>query len=133
MSGVTDLVLDAQPALCTALGAGTEGRSWRFEVNGICDFAGTAIDLTTGVAVAKILDSEGGTVLTFTTTTGVVSDTTSDKYGGFITGTAAPSDTVGKAASKKERRCAWSLVLTLSGSQVQFWGPTDSLFTIEGE
>ena len=123
MAGITDLLLQAQPSLVErCLASATEGRSWRWEITGFVDTLGVDVDLTSATCTCIIQDKVDGVTLLTLTATG---------SSGKVTITATPTQTANLANGKRERDCVWSLALTLSGSQVQVWGPVHSRFKIE--
>ena len=129
MAGFTDLLAAGQPALvgggCDA--AGTEGRSWRWELTGFTDGAGAAVDLSTGYTFdCRILTAVDGTTVATPTVTG---------SSGGLTITVPPGTTSGLANGLSRRACRWTLTVTQTStsSQLQVWGPTNSRFWIEAE
>lgn len=95
------------------------------------DTAGDPIDLS-GVTfeckvLSDLLDEGGAVVATYTVTGGA---------DGSLTGTLADASTAGLAAgatASAPRRCIWYCRGTLAGAKVQFWGPSNSTFTIAPE
>lgn len=125
MSGFQDLVLQAQPSLVhRCIASATEGRSWRWEITGFVDTTGADVDLSSATCTCIVQDKVDGVNVVTLTATG---------SSGKVTITAAPATTAGLAAGQRDRDCVWSLTVTLSGSQVQVWGPTHSQFKIEAE
>lgn len=131
MSTFDQLVTDAQPALFTAMGEATEGRSWDFSVI-LYDADGVEYDMPTlmsgGSSVCEVLDDIDGTVL--------VTMLVTFPSGGQVKWTAPPSDTAGTGgAGKIKRRCPWRMTLTNAASrQVEVFGSQDSRLIIsQGE
>ncbi|MBD2760080.1 hypothetical protein IEE94_11230 [Yimella sp. cx-573] len=118
MAGWDDLVLRAQPWVATVDAAGTEGRSWRWEVYGVTDSAGSPLDFTGRPFTCKILDKiDGALVVSLWEFTG--------RPGGF-TLSCNKEQNAGTAGSAKRgsdyRRCRWELAITLPDTRiVQFW------------
>lgn len=117
-----DLVRAAQPALCVAPAAATEGKSWEFPIE-IVGFDGTAPDLTGVAAVARVFSKIGGTVL-LTFTTSITAN--------VVTLTATPTDTAGLAGTgSNPRQCPWHLTLTNgAGRKFDVWGVQSSTLSI---
>lgn len=117
-----DLVRAAQPALCVAPAAVTEGLSWEFAVEIVGD-DGSAPDFTGCAAVARVFNKIDGSVLvTFSTTI----------TANVVTLTAAPAATAGLGgAGSGPRQCPWHLTLTNSaGRKLDVWGVQTSLLSI---
>lgn len=130
MAGYPDLVARAQPRLLDFQFAATEGTDWKFTLTGFVDGAGDDIDLSGATFECKVLtdllDDGGAVVATWTVTGGAT---------GTLTGTLADATTAGLAAGASRfqpRQCIWYCFGTLSGNKVQFWGPTNSTFSIAG-
>lgn len=128
MSGFSDLVLAAQPAIvkdgCTA--PATEGMTWKWIITGFTDAAGTAVDLSAVTGTCTLYTAVGGSVVTTLTVTGA-----SD---GSITLYKDEAATVGLAAgadSRGIRTLRWSLTLNNGTDTVCVWNTTDSKFIIE--
>lgn len=126
MGVLSDLVPKAQPALfgggCT--GEATEGATWQFPFEDVTNNAGTAINLTTVTGACVVTDGvDGATVATLTFTGGALGTFTLNLDESATAGTAG-------SATKKPRRCNWSLRLTDGTDVVQAWGPSNSSFYI---
>lgn len=117
-----DLVRAAQPALCSAPAAATEGLSWEwaFELVGA---DGSAPDLTGVSAVCRVLSKIDGTVV-LTLTTSITAN--------VVTVTATPASTVGLAGTgSSPRQCVWHLTLTNgAGRKLDVFGVQTSPFNI---
>lgn len=123
MAGMVDLVTQAQPALATVEGAGTEGRDWRWDFTGINDNAGDPIDLTAAAIECRIYFEDGNSFLL--TAAGVV--------GGFsISATATETANLSGENGFHPRRCKWQCSITSGGYTVSVWNPNDSPFLIHG-
>lgn len=117
MAGFADLVQQAQPAL---VGGGvhvegTAGADWEWEFEGVVDNNGDDIDLSTATG-ACVISNNGADVATLTFTGG---------DGSFTVGLAATA-----TADLNADSYTWSLVVTLSGTSVQFWGRSGSRFVV---
>lgn len=126
MTGFTDLVAQAQPALAVVHARATEGRSWRF-VFEVTDDTDTAVDLSGVTGTCTVWDSDTDAEVTTLAVSGTV--------GGEIIATKAPGASAGLAGSgDSSKRCRWGLVLvSATAEQCQVWGPTDSTFIIDHE
>jgi hypothetical protein len=123
VAGFDDLRIEAQPALLAIENAEvTEGRSWYFAFTDVRDAAGAVIDLSGTTGVCEVWDTVGGSVVTTLAYTGTA--------GGTFDVAKAAATTGGFVLGPTPRRCRWGLRVTSGGTQVQFWGPSDSYLTI---
>lgn len=117
MSTLTPLVPQAQPALRRAPAAATVGATWRWIVTVTND--GAAFDLTGCTGTCQVVDSTGTVLISPTVTFGVGSFTIS-----------ADEATTAALGIDRRTQCHWSLTVTDGTEVVQFWGVSDSPFTI---
>lgn len=121
MSGFADLVLACQPAYFeSAQESATVGRTWAFDFEGLTDFDGTSIDLTSGfTATCEVYDGQSGSAVTTLTVT--------LRDGGWSL--TKPDDAT---ASVPPGRYGWRLQITetSSSSSAQIWGGPNAVFTV---
>lgn len=121
MSGFHDLVLAAQPRLCNMMAKATAGASWEWQISGINDATGAAVDLSSVTGTCQVVTAPEGTMVLALTFTGGL---------GSFTVSADESATAGLVSGSTSRRCSWFLTLSDGTDVVFVWGPQDSPFEI---
>lgn len=129
MSGWSDLIDDAQPALVAYPESATAGRTWRFTLVDFEDDDGNVVDLSSGITgtctVYSGRDGKGSALLSLTVTPGA---------DGSVVLSADATDTAGLASAGTSVAGSWGLVLTDSGpspaEELQVFLPSDSPFDI---